>query len=127
MTVIRSLFSIFVLGVINVYSLPFIYEQNRTYIDLTNYNLFGEKCCQSCVFPSQKYFMLENNTCSETCITPKQYKKYAPFFVYLQPAKQSTLPCEYYNYHIYQSTYTKGHCPYCLEFDVYNKDGTQYK
>lgn len=127
MSFIRLCFSIFMVCAFNVDALPVIYEQNHTHIDLTKYNLLGEKCCSSCVLPLQKYFMLNKATCAETCITPKQYNKYAPFFVSLQPAKKSTLPCEYYNYHIYRSTDVKGHCPFCLEFDVYHMDEKQSK
>ena len=87
-----------------------------------------EKCCVTCTLPKMKYYYIDSNgrTCSETCLTSKQYAVFKHSFSGLKADDKSTLPCERYNYHIVNETVQKGECPVCTEFDVYNKDYTSF-
>lgn len=86
--------------------------------------ILQDKCCVTCTPPKNKYFYLNDteNTCSETCLTPKQYSIFKYEFTGLKQDDKSTLPCERYNYHIVDDTIQKGTCPLCTDFDVYKKD-----
>lgn len=87
-----------------------------------------EKCCVTCTLPKMKYYYIDanNHTCSETCLSSKQYDIFKYSFPGLKADDKSTLPCERYNYHIVNGTIQKGKCPICTEFDVYNKDYGPY-
>lgn len=87
-----------------------------------------EKCCITCTLPKMKYYYIDtiDRTCSETCLTSKQYAIFKYSFPGLKTDDKSTLPCERYNYHIVNGTVQKGKCPVCTDFDVYNKDYTPY-
>ena len=83
-----------------------------------------EKCCVTCTLPKMKYYYIDTNdhTCSETCLTSKQYTIFKYMFPVLKQDNKSTLPCERYDYHVVNGTVQKGKCPICTQFDVYNKD-----
>ena len=92
----------------------------------THYHIpsLSDTCCTSCVFPEMKFYTVDshNKQCSETCLTRKEFVKLQYIIPGLTQDKKSDLPCETYNYHIYNSTKKKGVCPVCAEFDVYDKD-----
>jgi len=93
----------------------------------TNNNIIGktlDKCCVTCDLPRMKYFYINDtdHTCSETCLTSKEFSLYKLEFPKLEQDDKSTLPCERYNYHIVDSTVKKGKCPICTYFDVYDQD-----
>lgn len=87
------------------------------------------KCCISCVYPKMKFYTISDNKkqCSETCLNRKEFVKLQPFIPGLTQDKKSDLPCETYNYHIYDTTKKKGVCPLCAEFDVFDADFSNEK
>ena len=85
-------------------------------------NSLGDKCCVVCNLPKTKYFYIEKDRCSETCLTPEEYPYFKNIFQSLTQDLHSSLPCETYNFHLYDETIEKGQCPVCSDFDVYDKD-----
>ena len=86
----------------------------------------GNTCCLSCSVGKMKYYKLMNNKrqCEEVCLTKNEYTFYRYYDKELRQDIKSTLPCEYRNYHVYNSTDDYGICPgkLCSEGDIYNKD-----
>lgn len=92
-----------------------------------HFNIIGkslDKCCVTCSLPTMKYYYINDteHTCSETCLTSKEYLVFKHSFPKLAADDKSTLPCERYNYHIVKGTMKKGKCPICTYFDVYDQD-----
>lgn len=87
-------------------------------------SLYQDKCCAMCEYPQMKYYYINeiDKTCSETCITKKQYSTFKYVFPGLKQDNTTTLPCEKHGYHVDSATMEEGTCPLCSTFDVYKKD-----
>ena len=91
---------------------------------LSNITSVADRCCLSCNLPEFKYFYIDKDTCAETCLKPNEYPYFKKLYPTLTQDTKSSLPCETYNFHLYDHTEEKGKCPgpFCSEFDIYDKD-----
>ena len=122
---------IFLILLCALYAIPIEGLDMKLYGSDSHYKLsqLSDKCCTSCVFPEMKFYTIscDKKQCSETCLTRKEFLKLKPFIPGLTQDKISDLPCETYNYHIYNTTKNKGICPLCTDFDIYDKDYSDTK
>lgn len=82
-----------------------------------------DMCCKTCTEPAEKFLSVDTkrNMCGETCMDPKDFKKFHFFEKNLQKADSAT-PCADRGFSTYNNTVTHGALNLKITLDLYSPD-----